>query len=166
MASRLLVLLFAASLPVAAASAQSGEAPASSPKDAVRATIDALFDGMRAGDSTAVRAVFAANARLQTALGPGDTTAVRTTPIDAFVAAVGRPHEKVWDERIWDVEIRVDGPLASAWVPYVFYHGDERSHCGVNAMQFVRHADGWRILQITDTRRQECDVPDRVKRSG
>ena len=138
---------------------------AASAEEAVRATIDALFDGMRAGDSTAVRAVFAEGARLQTAVGPSDSTAVRTTPIRDFVRAVGQPHEQVWDERIWDVEIRVDGPLASAWVPYVFYLGDEQSHCGVNAMQFVRRAEGWKILQITDTRRQECDVPAEVRAS-
>jgi hypothetical protein len=165
MPSRLLALLLAAGLLAPSAPAQPTEA-SSGPKDAVRATIDALFDGMRAGDSWAVRAVFHENARLHTALGPGDTTSVRATPVDAFVEAVGEPHEKVWDERIWDVDIQVDGPLASAWVPYVFYHGTERSHCGVNAMQFVRSGDGWTILQLTDTRRQECDVPEEVQKSG
>jgi hypothetical protein len=163
MTSRLLSLLFAASLLVSAAPAQD---TASSPEDAVRATIVALFDGMRAGDSSAVRAVFHEDARLYTALGPSDTSAVRGTPIDGFVEAVGQPREKVWDERIWDVEIQVDGPLASAWVPYVFYVGEEWSHCGVNAMQFVRTRDGWKILQVTDTRRQDCDVPTDIRKSG
>ena len=140
------------------------ESPARPDAQAVRATIDALFDGMRAGDSSAVRAVFHKNARLRTALGPSDSVAVRATPIDAFVEAVGQPREKVWDERIWDVEIRIDGPLASAWVPYVFYLGDERSHCGVNAVQLVRQDGGWRILHLTDTRRSDCDVPADVQK--
>jgi hypothetical protein len=97
-------------------------------------------------------------------LGPSDSTTERATPVDEFVTAVGQPHEKVWDERIWDVEIQIDGPLASAWVPYVFYHGETLSHCGVNAMQFVRQADGWQLLQITDTRRQECTVPPDIRK--
>ena len=130
----------------------------------VRATIEALFDGMRAGDSSAVRSVFHPDARLYTALGPTDSTTVRSTPVDDFVQAVGQPREAVWDERIWDVEIRVDGPLASAWVPYAFYLGDEFSHCGVNTVQLVRQAEGWRILQLTDTRRQACDVPAEVQK--
>jgi len=163
MTSRLLLLLFAATLLVPAAPAQPDGAAASTPEEAVRATIEALFNGMRAGDSSAVRAVFHEDARLYTALGSGDTSAVRGTPIDAFVEAVGQPHEKVGDERVWALEIRVDGPLASAWVPYVLYHGNERSHCGVNAMQFIRYADGWRLLQITDMRRQACDVPAEVR---
>jgi hypothetical protein len=167
-AARPYVLLFVATTGLLATPARAQptppEPPAQPDVQAVRATIDALFDGMRAGDSAAVRAVFHENARLHTALGPSDSTAVRATPIDQFVAAVGEPHEKVWDERIWDVNIRVDGPLASAWVPYAFYHGKTLSHCGVNAMQFVRQADGWRLLQLTDTRRQECAVPSDVRK--
>jgi len=142
----LLLILVAVSMQAPGAGAQPRADDATSAEEAVRVTIAALFDGMRAGDSTAVRAVFHEEARLHTALGPGDTTVVRPTPIDAFVEAVGQPRERVWDERTWDVEVRVDGPLASAWVPYVFYHGDERSHCGVNAVQLVRQSDGWRIL--------------------
>lgn len=160
MACRLSLLLLAAGLVVSSAPAQSPSAD----QQAVRAVIDALFDGMRAGDSTAVRAVFHETARLQTALGPADTSSVSTTPIDAFVQAVGQPRERVWDERIWDVSIRVDGPMATAWVPYVFYVGEKRSHCGVNAMQFVETEDGWKLLHLVDTRRQDCDVPPDVRK--
>jgi hypothetical protein len=166
MTTRFLVLLAAVLCMPDVAAAQSSPSTDASSEQAVRATIDALFDGMRAGDSSAVRAVFHEEARLHTALGPSDTASVQATPIDGFVRAVGQPHERVWDERIWDVEIRVDGPLAQAWVPYVFYHGDSRSHCGVNAMQLVRVGDNWKILQLTDTRRQACDVPAEVQPSG
>ncbi|WP_263842098.1 nuclear transport factor 2 family protein [Salinibacter sp.] len=165
MTRRLLLLLLVAGLlaPVASAQPNGGRAPAA--EAAVRAALDALFDGMRAGDSTAVRDVFHDGARLYTAVGPSDTAGVSQTPVDAFVESVGQPRERVWDERTWNVKVRVDGPLASAWVPYVFYRGDERSHCGVNAVQLVRGPDGWRILQLTDTRRQACDVPPEVQKS-
>lgn len=131
---------------------------------AVRASIERLFDGMRDGNSTAVRAVFAKNATLQTAMASGDSSVVRVMPLRAFVDAVGRPHDEVWDERTWDVEVRVDGPMASAWVPYAFYRGDSLSHCGVNAIQLVRHTTGWRILHLLDTRTPAvaCSVPDAV----
>lgn len=128
----------------------------------VRATIEALFDAMRVADSAAVQAVFHQSARLHTALGPSDTSTVRATSVAAFANAVGQVRDTVWDERIWEVEIHVDGPVASAWVPYAFYLGDNRSHCGVNAVQLVKTADGWKILQLTDTRRQRCDVPAEV----
>jgi hypothetical protein len=112
--------------------------------DAVRATIDRLFDGMRAGDSTAL-----------------DT---RTD--DDFVAAVGAPRDATWDERIWDVQIQVDGPMAIARTPYAFYLGDALSHCGVNAFHLVRRGSAWRILQITYTRvpADDCEIPDDVRK--
>jgi hypothetical protein len=161
---RLSLVLVAVLLGAVPASAQPADAPADSAEQAVRATVKALFDGMRAGDSAAVRAVFHDAARLYTALGPADTAAGRSTPVDAFVRAVGAPRDRVWDERTWDVTVRIDGPLAQAWVPYVFYRGEERSHCGVNAVQLVRTADGWRILQLTDTRRHTCTVPAAVRK--
>ena len=66
-----------------------------------------------------------------------------------------------FDERVGEVEVRVDDGLATAWMPYRFYAGDRFSHCGVNAMQFVRYAPPgeaprWRIVQIIDTRRTTC----------
>ncbi len=162
---RVLLLVAAAGLLASTAGAQPNPPePPSRNEAAVRATIDALFDGMRASERAAVREVFHSDARLHTALGPSDSTAVQVTSVDEFVAAVGQSQDKVWDERIWDVEIQIDEPLASAWVPYAFYLGDELSHCGVNAVQLVQGEDGWSILQLTDTRRQDCDVPDDVRK--
>lgn len=160
----LLVLLLGSvlGLPVEAQPASADRS--ASAAEAVRATLDALFDGMRAGDSAAVRAVFHPEARLYTALGASDSLSVDRTPIEEFARAVGQPRDRPWDERIWDVEVRTDGPLAHAWVPYAFYVGEAFSHCGVNAVQLVRTADGWRILQLTDTRRQDCKVPSDVQK--
>lgn len=62
----------------------------------------------------------------------------------------------MWDEQTSDVEIRVDGPMASAWVPYVFYRGDTLSHCGVNAIEFARTKGQWTIVHRVDTRRSDC----------
>jgi len=131
---------------------------------AVRATIDALFDGMRARDSAAVRDLFAAGARVRSFDAGGADANVETRTPDAFAGAVGQPRDAVWDERIWDVKIRVDGPVASAWMPYVFYLGDERSHCGTNAFHLVRPNEEWRIQHITYTRREDCDVPPDVQK--
>lgn len=156
---------FALALP---ASAQPSSDNTGREEAAVRAVIDRLFDGMRAGDSTAVRATFAPAMRLMTvATRDGDTT-LQETPSDRFVEAVGAPHEAVWDERVWDVEVRRDGALASAWVPYAFYLGEELSHCGTNAVQLAKLGGAWQIVQITDTRRTDCAgfVPAAVRAGG
>ncbi len=151
------VLLFALLTTAAPAGAQAPEAP----EEAVMEVIDRLFDGMRAGDSTAVRSVFDATARLVTVGEQDGVPMMRDGSVDAFVAAVGRPHPQVWDERIWDVEIYFDGNLASAWMNYAFFLGDTFSHCGVDSIQLFRSAAGWKIIFLADTRQQEgCDLPD------
>ena len=130
--------------------------------DSVRAVITALFDGMRAGDSTAVLAAFHPDGRLMTAARVRDgSERVDETPVAAFAHAVGtKPAGSVWDERLGEVEVRVDGPLASVWAPYHFYADGALSHCGVNEFQIVRAAGAWRILQITDTRRRAGCTPE------
>lgn len=133
---------------------------AQTPEDDVRTAIDQLFDGMRAGDSTMVRAVFYPDVLLGRATEQG----LRTGPIDGFVNAVGAAHDQVWDERIWDVNIQVDQRLASAWMEYAFYLGDTLHHCGVNAMHLYRTDDGWKIAYLVDTDRgQQCEIPDSIR---
>ena len=125
---------------------------------AVRAAVTALFDAMRAGDGAAVRAAFHPDAALMS-VGAGRDGALRVQggEVEGFATAVGTPHDAVWDERIGPVEVRVDGPLATAWMPYRFYLGDTFSHCGVNAFQLADTGAGWQIVAITDTRRATCD---------
>lgn len=132
-------------------------APATSPEAVeVRATIDRLFDGMRRGDSTAVRAVFHPEARLVTIGAREGKPVLAGGSVDAFVRAVGTPHDAVWDERISNVEIRVDDNLATAWMDYSFYAGEKFSHCGVNAFQLFRGPEGWKVFHIADTRRRDA----------
>lgn len=129
---------------------------ASDERTAVKKVIMQMFDGMRAADSSAVRAVFLSNATLQTYLeSPGGETRIAGGKgVQDFVNAVGTPHDKVWDERIWSYDIRVDGPMASAWTEYTFYLGEEQLHCGVNHFLLCKQNGAWRISAITDTRRK------------
>ncbi|HEV7346720.1 nuclear transport factor 2 family protein [Telluribacter sp.] len=123
---------------------------------AARAVVDQLFTGMRSGDSSLVRRAFLPDASLQSVTtAPDGAVKVRKDAIQGFINAVGTPHDEVWDERIYDLKVQVDGPMAIVWVPYKFYLGSKFSHCGVNAFTLVRTTEGWKIAGITDTRRRD-----------
>lgn len=125
--------------------------------------VERLFDAMRAGDSAMARSVFHAEARLIGTTARDGSPEVRLMPMDRFIQAIGSPHEAVWDEQLWDAEVRVDGALATVWTKYAFYLGERFSHCGVDSFQLVHLADGWKIVSLADTRRTEgCD--DRPRR--
>lgn len=121
---------------------------------AVRAVVTRLFDGMRAGDGAVFREVFTPDARLQTAAVRRDgTPALTSMAVDSFAAMVAQPRDFVLDERIDAWHVRVDGPLAVVTVDYSFYAGQRFSHCGIDAFQLFKSAEGWKIFQLTDTRR-------------
>jgi hypothetical protein len=121
---------------------------------AVLAVVRGLFDAMRAGDSARVRASFAPGALLGTARERDGRPVFERDSLETFARAVGTPHADVWDERLRNTAVRVDGPLAAVWTEYAFYAGPRFSHCGVDAFQLARTAAGWRIVALVDTRRR------------
>jgi hypothetical protein len=134
-------------------------AQAGGPEAEVRAVVQRLFDGMRAADSAAIRSVFHPTARLQSVGADRQGAPVlRMDSIDSFVRGVAGTHP-VYDERIANLVVQVDGNLAQVWMEYTFYLGDQKLHCGVDAAQLFRGADGWKFIQLADTRRR-TDCPD------
>ena len=121
---------------------------------AVRAVIDQLFEGMRAGDSTLVRAVFHPDLRLMSTSEHHGSFEVDLGSAEDFLRAIGTPHPQVWDEQISNVVIHVSDGLAQAWMDYVFYLDDRALHFGVNAFQLVKTDAGWKIIHLMDTHRK------------
>lgn len=123
---------------------------------AVKQTINALFDAMRKGDTTSMRAVFSRDMILQSISTNKDGKAMLSTDkADDFLRAVGTPHASIYDERITFGDIKIDGDLASVWAPYKFYLGDKFSHCGVDVFQLMKTVEGWKVIYIVDTRRKD-----------
>lgn len=151
--SRLLPNLAAALLIV---SALPGAAAAQATERAeVMAVVTKLFDAMRKSDSAAARSVFHPKATLITATpGRNPATSQQIESIDGIVRAIGSPKTIVWDERLYNEKVEVDGALASVWVEYSFFAGPNFSHCGIDAIQLVKMPDGWKITALADTRRQ------------
>ena len=123
---------------------------------AIKATINALFDGMRTSDSTLIRKAFAPKSIMQTiAMSKEGKASVRSESVDAFIKSVTAPHPEKYDERIVFTKVLIDANLASVWTDYKFYIGDKFSHCGVNSFQLFKGEEGWKIIYIIDTRRKD-----------
>ncbi len=143
--------------------AGTGSAHGQGAEDDVMQPIQSLFDAMRSGDSALARTVFHPQARLARVPSNDGALTVDDATLESFIAAIGREHDKVWDERIWDWEIKIDGNMATVWTKYAFYLGDEFSHCGVDAFQVVRTGGNWQILNLIDTMRKgaACETEGR-----
>jgi hypothetical protein len=129
---------------------------------AVLAAVNRMFEGMRTADTAMVRAVFAEGARFAMVSSRTTPAAVTYQTIDGWVRGIGTSAGK-WDEQIYNVQVRVDGHIAHVWSPYTFYLEKAVRHCGINSIELLRDASGWKVTQISDTRRTE-GCPDPLKK--
>ena len=146
-----IILCFVISLP--------GKSFGQSSEDSVKAVVNKLFDGMRNGDSSALREVFADSMVLQTIMQTrAGKIVIRNQQPEDFIRFVGGLKKGMADEKITFQTILVDGALASVWTPYKFHFNQKFSHCGVNSFQLVRIDGAWKIQYLIDTRRTSgCD---------
>lgn len=137
----------------APAAAQEGD------EAAVRAVVDRIFAGMHAADSARVRSTMAPGVRFAVVDDRGAAPTITFEAVDGWLGALAASAGR-WREAIYDVEVRVDGPLASVWAPYTFYLDGRVLHCGVDSIEMMKGADGWRVTQLADSRRTEgCPDP-------
>lgn len=122
-------------------------------EEAVVAVVKQLFDGMRARDTTMMKSVFADEARFY---GVNREGGVQVTMPAQFIRGIASAQPGVvLDEVLHDIEVRVDGPLATVWTYYDFFAGDRFSHCGYDAFQLLKTSAGWKIVALADSRRRE-----------
>ena len=128
----------------------------STARDSVLATVQKAFDLMRSRDTASMRQLFDSTARL---IGVRDTTtATRPRTVSQFLASVAStPAERVSDERMFDPEVKIDGPVAQVWTYYTFRSGTTFSHCGTDAVTLLRAGGTWRIVNfIWNVRTEGC----------
>jgi hypothetical protein len=123
-----------------------------------------VFDGMRAGDSAAVKQHFYPQVSSYSAFTTqAGEQVLKEGDIDQWYSAMAESHEAIWDERIWDYQVFIDGNLSAVWSKYAFYLATEFHHCGANAIQLAHDGERWRIFHIAGTRqRAECEVPKHI----
>ena len=120
---------------------------------AVLATVQKVFQAMRTRDTALLGQAFDSSARLAGVSARG-TPAVRLMLPSAFGAAIASaPAGDVWNERIWDPEVRIDGDVAQVWAYYTFHLGPKFLHCGVDAFMLLKVGSEWKITQLADSRR-------------
>ncbi len=143
-------------LTLAISTIQMAVAQVKNEEEAIKNTINQLFEGMRNADTTMLRKAFASKNTMETIARTKDGKfVVSTESLNSFIKSVGTPHSEKYDERIVFTKVLIDANLASVWTDYKFYIGDKFSHCGVNSFQLFKGEDGWKIIYLIDTRRKE-----------
>ena len=125
-----------------------------SEKAAVLAVVQKVFDAMRTRDTSLLSVAFDTSARLTGVRTRDGVTSVTLLAPSQFGAAIVRsPAGDVWNERIFDPEVRIDGDVAQVWAYFTFHRNKEFSHCGVDAFMLRKVGAQWKITQLSDSRR-------------
>jgi len=123
----------------------------------IRASIQNIFDGMRAGDSSKVAKSFFRKAVMFSNFSNKEgKPVVKKGSLDKWLGGIGSPHDEIWDERISNLKIDVDGEVAQAWMDYEFFVGNTFHHCGSDAFQLLKNSGEWKVVSGLDTRKKSC----------
>ncbi len=123
------------------------------------AAVHRMFEGMRSADSAMVRGTLAPDVRFAILDAREGALTIRAQKVDGWVSGIAGSGG-AWNEQIYDVQVMVDGPMASVWAPYTFYVNGAISHCGINSIELLRDTESWKVTQISDTRRRDgCPDP-------
>lgn len=131
-------------------------ANAQSAEDSVRNVINKMFTGMREADTAMIKSCFADSMIMQTiSRNKEGNLIVRNESPSGFISFIAKEAKGNADERISFETVKIDGPLAMAWTPYIFFYKGQFSHCGVNSFQLIRFNGEWKIQYLVDTRRRQ-----------
>ena len=127
-------------------------------KEKLKTVVKTFFEGFHNKDSLLIASVIDRSFDLNSTSFKEDNGILRNINRDNFVSAViSRPDSPVWKEKLLSFNIKIDGPLANVWVDYEFWLDDKLSHCGVNSIHLLKKKSGWKIFNITDSRRIDCN---------
>ena len=127
-------------------------------KEKLKTVVKTFFEGFHNKDSLLIASVIDRSFDLNSTSFKEDNGLLRNINRDTFVSAViSRPDSPVWKEKLLSFNIKIDGPLANVWVDYEFWLDDKLSHCGVNSIHLLKKKSGWKIFNITDSRRIDCN---------
>lgn len=126
-----------------------------SQNEEVKDVIVTFFKGFHAKDSTIIKSVCAKNMILQSiAESSKDSQIKNQSPQDFYRSIATIPSTMLFEERLLDYSIQVDGAMAHVWTPYEFYVNNKLSHKGVNAFTLFKDNGLWKIVYLIDTRRK------------
>ncbi|KRO86282.1 MAG: nuclear transport factor 2 family protein [Bacteroidetes bacterium] len=126
-------------------------------KHQIQSVVETFFKGFHEKDSTVINSVLNNSFNLNSISYKENNAVLKSYIGDTFISAViSRNDNPVWTEKLMSFEIKIDGPLANAWVEYEFWLDGKLSHCGVNSIHLIKEKNGWKIFNITDSRRFNC----------
>jgi hypothetical protein len=126
-----------------------------SQNEEVKQVVVTFFKGFHAKDSITMKSVCADKMILQSISESSKGTQLKNDSAQDFFRSIATiPKTILFEEKLLDYSIQVDGAMAHVWTPYEFYVNNKLSHKGVNAFTLFKDNGLWKIVYLIDTRRK------------
>ena len=126
-----------------------------SQNEEVKQVVVTFFKGFHAKDSITMKSVCADKMILQSISESSKGTQLKNDSAQDFFRSIATiPNTILFEEKLLDYSIQVDGSMAHVWTPYEFYVNNKLSHKGVNAFTLFKDNGLWKIVYLIDTRRK------------
>ena len=131
-------------------------------KHQIQSVVETFFKGFHEKDSTVINSVLNNSFNLNSISYKENNAVLKSYIGDTFISAViSRNDNPVWTEKLMSFEIKIDGPLANAWVEYEFWLDGKLSQIkfgegSFTSIHLIKEKNGWKIFNITDSRRFNC----------
>ncbi len=129
--------------------------PVSDDKDAVLKAVQVFFDTMNTRDVEGARNILQPQGRFHAMRMRDGKPDVRAFSNEEYFADL-QSSKQTMRERIWNPEVRIDGPIATMWAPYDFWIEGKFSHCGIDAFDLIKTEEGWKIAGGVYTLEAKC----------
>ena len=127
-------------------------------KEKLKSVVETFFEGFHNKDSLVINSVIDNSFNINSTSFKENDGILRNINGENFVSAIiSRADSPVWKEKLFSFDIKIDGPLANVWVDYEFWIDDKLNHCGVNSIHLLKKKSGWKIFNISDSRRKDCN---------
>ncbi|WP_374504854.1 nuclear transport factor 2 family protein [Flavobacterium sp.] len=121
----------------------------------VKNVIETFFQGFHAKDSIVMKSVCSDKLILQSIISNvKGNKLINENSKDFYRSIATIPVATLFEEKLLDYTIQVDGAMAHVWTPYEFFINGKFSHRGVNAFTMYKENENWKIVYIIDTRRK------------
>jgi hypothetical protein len=123
-------------------------AQTSDEKDAV-AAVQKTFNGMAAHDAAMILSTMLPDARLYSVKDedvPGPSTSVGD-----FASRIASIKGELSERFTQQPSVSIRGRIAEVWGEYEFWRDGKFNHCGIDSVNLLKTAEGWKIATIVFT---------------
>jgi hypothetical protein len=117
--------------------------------EGIPAALDAAISGPADRDRTCMKALLVPEARLMfVSLGADGAPTYRIETVDSWIARIGARGHVVLAEEQPKSRIEHFGNIAHLWSSYTVQSDGKQSARGINSIQAIKGAGGWRVVSI------------------